>query len=151
MKNVCQGIGAVATMALILAMGAAASAMGTVNIHHIDGTASSYPGVRVAIVGKTLRLRSPDHQGTLIVERAACSHQDAILMCLPTSVMLRQHGASRPIPIASGTIYFNFTGQRQPLTYSTQHLRSHGILLSLRTERGTLINLDGTVESGVPQ
>ena len=151
MKNIRRTIGAVASTALMLATGAAASAMGTVNIHHIDGSSSMYPGAQVAIVGKTLHVRSPDHQGTLVIGRAACSHQDAILMCLPTSVMLRQHGASRPIALASGTIYFNFTSERQPLMYSSQHLRSHGILLSLRTQRGTLINLDGTIDSGVPQ
>jgi hypothetical protein len=123
--------------------------MGTVNIQRSDGSMSSYPATMLAIVGSTLHVRSPDHKGTLVIERAACSRHDAILTCLPTRVVLRQNGASHELPLASGTVYYNLTAMPQILAYSTQHLRPHGIILSLRTLRGTLINLDGTVDSGV--
>jgi len=141
---------AVAAVWMIVASTAAASATGTARIHHIDGTESRYPGVMVAIVGTTLHLRSPDHQGTLIIERAACSHDGSLLKCLPTSVVLRQHGTSRPMALESGTIYFNFTADPQTLSYSSRLVRPHGVVLSLHTLRGTLINLDGTIDSGVP-
>ena len=140
---------AAAGVAMILATVAAASAMGTVEIHHADGTASVYPGASVAFGGTRLHVRSPDRKGTLVIERAACSHQGPILMCLPTRVALRQHGMSRLMSLESGTIYLNFTNVPQALSYSSRHLPPHGILLSLHTARGTLINVDGTIDSGV--
>jgi hypothetical protein len=124
--------------------------MGTVDIHHADGTTSRYPGVTVAIVGSKLHLRSPDKQGSIVVERAACAHQGPLLMCLPTRVELRQHGESRPMALEAGTIFFNFTSEPHALSYSTRQVQAHGILLSLHTLRGTLINLDGTIDSGAP-
>jgi hypothetical protein len=141
---------ALAAAGMVAASALTASAMGTARIHHIDGTESRYPGVTVAIAGSTLRLRSPDHQGTLVIDRAACSHDGSLLKCLPTSVVLRQHGTSRPMALESGTIYFNFTADPQTLSYSSRQVRPHGVLLSLHTLRGTLINLDGTIDSGVP-
>jgi hypothetical protein len=135
---------------MVLECAVSASAMGTVRIHHTDGTESRYPGVMVAIVGTTLHLRSPDHQGTLVIERAACSHDGPLLKCLPTHVTYRQHGNSHPMTLESGTIYFNFTTKPQALSFSTRHVPPNGVLLSLHTSRGTLINLDGTIDSGAP-
>jgi hypothetical protein len=144
------GFCALVAAAMIVASAAAASATGTARIHHIDGTESTYSGVTVAIVGSTLHVRSPDRKGTLVIERAACSHDGALLKCLPTRVVLRQHGSSRPMALESGTIYFNFSADPHTLTYSSRLVQPHGVLLSLQTLRGTVINLDGTIDSGVP-
>jgi len=133
---------------MVLVTGAA-SAMGRVDIAHADGTMSSYPGTQVSIVGETLHLRSPDKRGTLIIERAACSHQGEIVMCLPTKVAIRQHGATRPLPLETGTVYVNTSDGPQRMRHTSRELPPHGILMSLRTQRGTLINLDGTIDSGL--
>ncbi len=126
-----------------------ASASGVIRVHHTDGTIGTYPDSEIAIVGQTLRIRSADHEGTLIVQRAACSHQGSILMCLPTEVSLDQHGQTRPLALQTGTIYFNFTNDYQTLQYSSRQVPPHGILMLLRTERGTYINLDGIIDRGV--
>ena len=143
-------IGVAAGAAMILTTVAGAFGMGTVTIHRADGTSSTYRGASVTIAGTSLRVRSPDHKGVLVIDRAACSHQGAVLMCLPTRVVLRQHGLARVMSLESGTVYFNFTGVPQQLNYSSQRLRPHGVLLSLHTARGTLINVDGTLDGGVP-
>jgi hypothetical protein len=140
---------AVAAAAVAVALTTApACAAGTVNIHHYDGATDVYSGAVIAIVGKTLHVRSPDHRGTIVIERAACTHEGSILVCLPTSMLLRQHGYSRTIDVQTGTIYYNLTADPQQLPYTSRHLAPHGILMSLRTARGTSINVDGTVDSG---
>jgi hypothetical protein len=139
---------AVAAAVAVALTTSTASAAGTVNIHHFNGASDVYPGSVIAIVGKTLRVHSPDHRGTLVIERAACTHEGPILVCLPTSMLLRQHGVSRTIDLQTGTIYYNLTADPQQLPYTTRHLAPHGILMSLRTQRGTSINVDGTVDSG---
>ncbi len=125
-----------------------ASASGVVNVQRSDGTTSTYPGATITFVGKTLHVRSADAKGTMVIERDACSYRAPIVVCLPTHFLLRQDGTERPIDLASGTVYINLTDRAQLLPLSSQRLSPRSILLSVRTQHGTSISVDGTIDSG---
>jgi hypothetical protein len=136
-----------ATVATLLGT-ASASAFGVVNVQRPDGTTSTYPGAMITFVGKTLHVRSADAKGTMVIERDACSYRGPIVMCLPTRFLLRQDGAERPINVESGTVYLNLTNRTQTLPLSSQRLSPRSVLLSLHTQRGTSISVNGTIDSG---
>ncbi len=136
-----------ATVATLLGT-AEASAFGVVNVQRSDGTTNTYPGAMITFVGRTLHVRSADAKGTMVIERDACSYRGAIVMCLPTRFLLRQDGTERPINLESGTVYLNLTHRTQTLPLSSQRLAPRSILLSVRTQRGTSISVNGTIDSG---
>jgi hypothetical protein len=136
-----------ATAATLLGT-ANASAFGVVNVQRSDGTTSTYPGALITFVGKTLHVRSADEKGTMVIERDACSYRGPVVMCLPTRFLLRQNGSERPINLESGTVYLNLTNRTQTLPFSSQRLSGRSILLSVHTQRGTSISVNGTIDSG---
>jgi hypothetical protein len=125
---------------------ASVQAAGTVTIQHNDGTVNTYDDVAIKIIHDALYLTSADGQGTIVINRAACSYQGQTLVCFPTGVTLVQSGSSKPVDLASGTIYANMTDEEQQLPLSSIKLPPHSILLSISTKRGTYINLSGAVD-----
>ncbi len=85
-----------------------ASATGTINIQHRDGTANTYRGVEIKVFAGSLFLTSGDGRGTIVVTRAACSYREKIIVCLPTTAALVQAGESNALNLKTGTIYLNY-------------------------------------------
>ncbi len=133
------------------ASSAAAEAAGTITIHHSDGTRDSYSDVDVRVFSGSLFLTSEDGDGTIVVDRAACSYQGKIIVCLPTSATLVQNGSSRALNLKSGTIYLNYDDASQPLSRSSAKLPPHSILLALSTRNGTVISVRGRIDQVIKQ
>jgi hypothetical protein len=130
---------------------APAGATGTITIHHSDGTLNSYNDVDVRVLSGSLFLTSEDGDGTIVVNRAACSYQGKIIVCLPTSAALVQDGASHALNLKSGTIYLNYDDAAQPLSRSSAKLPPHSILLALSTRNGTVISVRGRIDQVIKQ
>ena len=112
-----------------------------------DGTLETYTNVSIKILHNALYVTSQDGQGTLVITRAACSYQGAVMVCLPTGVTLVQSGEAKPLDLTTGTVYLNLTGDTQTLALSSQQLPPHSVLLSMSTKRGTYIALTGAIDS----
>jgi len=130
----------------VLATTAFASAAGTLVIQHAGQDAQTYDGVKVQVIHDTLNVTSPDGKGTLIVTRAACWYQHKIFVCLPTAVTLVQGGNVHALDLRKGTVYSNLNATTQTLSHSTTQLPPNGILMTLETQKGTYINLVGTID-----
>jgi len=59
---------------------------------------------------------------------------------------LDQGGGSHPLDFQRGTVYANLTDSKQPLSQSSMQLPPNGIMLSLTTKIGTIVNLTGTID-----
>jgi hypothetical protein len=122
-------------------------AEGTLRIQHPDGTIDTYRGVKLHRVGvQALDVRSPDGKGVLIVDQGACSYVGNILRCLLSTVTLDQFGSKRDLDLERGTIYANLTDGPLTLPFSSQIVPPNGVVLSLRTVRGTYFSLHGTID-----
>ncbi len=139
---------AILVSATVLLGAHSAHAEGTVRIQRADGSSNVYPNSRITIVDNKLKVTSADGKGTLIIQRAACSHQGAILVCLPTEVTQIQDGVKKPFPLNSGTVYANLTSDPQPLAYSSRRMPPNSIMLSLVTARGTYLSIEGGIDAG---
>jgi hypothetical protein len=135
-----------AIVGLACSIASVARAEGTARIQQADGTVNTYHNVKIQILNKTLTMTSPDGKGTLMIYRAACAYQGSILVCLPTGTTLIQGGTVSPIKLLSGTVYANMTGAPQNLNNSSTRLPPHGILMALKTQRGTYVSLNGTID-----
>ena len=136
---------------LVTLHAAAARATGTLQINDGDGANNTYTGVTVNVFSGSLFVTSADGKGTLVVNRAACSYQGKIIVCLPTSVILVQKGTSNALALTTGTVYLNYTGEAQPLALSSEKLPAHAVLLSFRTASGTYVSLRGTIDKLIQQ
>lgn len=128
-----------------------ASATGTINIQHKDGTVNTYRDVEIKVFSGSLFLTSDDGDGTIVVTRAACSYREKIIVCLPTSAALVQEGESNALNLKTGTIYLNYTDAAQPLSHSSAKLPPDSVLLTLSTENGTYINVRGHIDQLIQQ
>lgn len=139
--------------AMGIALGAApASAKGVVRVQQSDGSVQVYNDVHIRVVrGKALYVRSPDGHGTMIVDNAACSYVDQLLRCLLYGVSLRQNGTTRPLDFERGTLYLNFTDDWQNMPHSSQGVRPHGVVMAMKTARGTYVTLHGAIDQDVAQ
>lgn len=135
--------------AAVCAASSPARATGTVTVQQSDGSVRSYPHSTIKLLDKMLSITTADGKGTLVVNRAACSFQSNVLVCLPTSVTLVQNGHSDPLDLSQGTLYVNPTGEKQQLPFSSTQIPPHGLVLSFRTKIGTYVNLTGTIDKGV--
>ncbi|HME81317.1 MAG TPA: hypothetical protein VKF82_04505, partial [Candidatus Eremiobacteraceae bacterium] len=59
---------------------------------------------------------------------------------------LDQGGGTHPLDFQRGTVYVNLTDSKQPLSNSSMQLPPQGILLSLTTKVGTIVNMTGTID-----
>lgn len=128
-----------------------ASATGTINIQHKNGTNNLYDDVTIKVFSGSLFLTSHDGDGTIVVTRAACAYQGKIIVCLPTSAALVQGGASNALILKSGTIYLNYADQAQPLARSSAKLPAHSIMLALTTRNGTFVTVHGRIDQVIKQ
>ena len=101
---------------------ASARAGGTLQIHDSSGSFNTYTGVTVNVFSGSLFITTADGDGTLVVNRSACSYQGKIIVCLPTSVILVQDGKSNALSLTTGTIDLNYTTEPQPLSLSSAKL-----------------------------
>lgn len=114
-----------------------ASATGTINIQHKDGTANTYRDVEIKVLSGSLFLTSDDGDGTIVVTRAACSYQGQIIVYLPTLAALVQGGKSAALDLKSGTIYLNYTNAAQPLSRSSAKLPANSAMVAITLRNGT--------------
>ena len=138
--------------ALAIGLGAAASvsAKGVVRVQQSDGSVQVYNDVQIRVVrGKALFVRSPDGRGTLVVDNAACSYAGELLRCLLYGVSLRQNGTTRPLDFQRGTLYLNFSDAWQNMPHSSQGVRPHGVVMAMKTARGTFVTLHGAIDQDV--
>jgi hypothetical protein len=140
----------IATAACVLTP-AVASATGTIDIQHRDGTINSYHDVTIKVFSGSLFLTSNDGDGTIVVTRAACAYQEQIIVCLPTSAALVQNGKSDALNLKSGTIYLNYSDEAQPLSRSSAKLPAHSIMLALTTRNGTFVTVRGRIDQVIKQ
>lgn len=124
----------------------AVRATGTVLVQQPDGSKQTYTNVRIAIKDQAMAITSSDGEGTLVLGKAACSIVGALLECLPYDATLLQNGQRFHIPLQSGTVWINPTKTKQQLTFSSTQLPPHGVLLAVKSKRGTYVTLTGTVD-----
>ncbi len=143
---------AAAVLAVATAVGVSSSpaqAMGTVTIQQADGGRNTYRDVQIKIIHNALFVTSADGKGTLVINRAACAYQGAILVCFVTSATLVQSGKTSPLDFRNGTVYVNMTHEPQSLAHSTMKVPARGIVSSFTTQRGTYVNLVGLIDKVV--
>jgi hypothetical protein len=127
-----------------------AIAKGTVRIDQVDGTDRRYADSIIRLVGNTIRVFSPDSRDTLIISQTACSYVGEVQRCLPYKLTLRRNRTDHTIGFDRGAIYFNPSAVAQPLPRSSTQLPPNGVLVFVRTARGTSIAVHGTVDKVAP-
>jgi hypothetical protein len=133
-------------LALILGASSAAYAKGTVRVQQPNGSVQQYDDVTIRIANQALWITTADGVGTLEIEKAACSYVGSLQMCLPYSMTLDQGGGMHPLDFLRGTAYVNFTDDKQQLPLSSIQLPPQGILMSITTKVGTIVNMSGTID-----
>ncbi|MBV8170455.1 MAG: hypothetical protein JO219_00830 [Candidatus Eremiobacteraeota bacterium] len=136
----------VTTAILFTANTPRALAKGTVQVQQSDGSVQTYPNSSIVVANKVLKITSADKQGTIVIERAACFHMGEIIRCLADQLSLDQGGKDQVLDLHYGTIYLNSTGTKQSLPATSAQLAPNGIMLSLVTKIGTVVNLTGTID-----
>lgn len=136
----------VAALAALILPWSAARATGTVHVLQRDGSTRTYWNVRISIRDESMAITSSDREGTLVLGKAACTKVDELLECLPYDATLLQYGQRFHIPLQSGTVWLNPSKTEQRLTHSWTELPPRGVLLALRTKRGTYVTMTGTVD-----
>jgi hypothetical protein len=139
-------VAAAALAAISLSLAAPAGATGTVRIFEPDGTTKTYMNVRIEIRDAAMAITSNDGQGTLVLGKAACTKVGELLRCLPYDATLLQNGTRLHIALASGTVWLNPSGTTQALSHSSVQLPPKGVLLAVKTKRGTYVTMTGTVD-----
>jgi hypothetical protein len=141
----------VGALAIFIALGSSAAiAKGTVRVEQHDGTVQMYDDIGIRIVGDTIRVFSRDNRDTLIISHAACTYVGEIQRCLPYRLTLRRNGTDHAIGFDHGTVYFNLRAAALPLPRSSTQLPPNGVLVFVRTARGTSIAVDGTIDKVTP-
>jgi hypothetical protein len=128
---------------------APANATGTFLIQHGNGKVNVYKNVRINVIHGALYVTSADGKGTVVLNRAACSYQGKILVCLPTSVTLVQGGYAKAIDLKIGTVYLNDTDDPQPLALSSRKIPPDSLMVSFTTKSGSYVSLSGRIDGVV--
>jgi hypothetical protein len=123
-----------------------ARATGTAIVQQSDGSIKTYGDVSVRLARQELALTSSDGAGTLVIAKAACNHEGALLKCLPYDATLFQYGKKTHISLNNGTIWLNPTATKQHLPSSSSALPPHGVMISTRTKSGTYLSFIGKVD-----
>jgi hypothetical protein len=123
-----------------------ARATGTATIQHPDGTQKTYENVRIVIWNESMAITSSDGKGTVVIGKASCTKIGELVRCLPWDATLFQNGEQLHIPLQSGTVWLNPATTTQQLSHSSTELPPHGVLLAVRTKRGTYVTLTGVVD-----
>ncbi len=139
----------VAVAAAIAAFGVSvrpAGANGTVVIAYTDGSSKLYHNVRIIIWNESMAITSADGQGTVVLGKASCTKVGELLRCLTYDATLFQNGDRLHIPLRSGTVWLNPTHDYQPMSHSSAEIPPRGVLLAVKTRRGTEVTMTGTVD-----
>jgi hypothetical protein len=123
-----------------------AGATGTAVVVQHDGTTRTYRNVRIVIWNESMAVTSSDGQGTVVFGKASCTKTGELVRCIPWDATLFQNGGKFHIALQSGTVWLNPTTEYQSMSDSSEHLAPHGVLLAVRTKRGTYVTLTGTVD-----
>jgi hypothetical protein len=137
----------VALILIILGASTTVRAEGVTNMQQVDGSTQMYKHVHIDVAGNVVRLHSPDRHDTLIVKTDACTYVNEMRRCLPYETTLVRDGTSHAIALARGIVYYNTSGSPQHLSHSSEQVVPNGVLVHLRTMRGTLISVTGTVDA----
>ena len=127
----------------------ATDAKGTVRVQQSDGSVQLYENATIAVVNKTLQIATADGKGTIIINDAACSYVGKLMRCLPYRYALEQDGTHQ-LDFEYGTIYYNPTDTKQQLTYSSQTLEPQGVLIAVKSKKGTYLTVTGTLDKRTP-
>jgi hypothetical protein len=138
-----------ALLACLTCIPVAAAAKGTMTIVQANGETNTYNDVEIKAIHGALYLTSEDGKGTMVINRAACSHQGQLMRCYATNATLVQSGETSPLDFQRGTVYINDTDSYQPLVMSTTKVPPHSIMLSFTTKRGTTVALNGSIDKVV--
>jgi hypothetical protein len=130
---------------LVVPFGSARAA-GSARIQQSDGSVKTYTNVRISVRDQSMWMTSSDGRGTLILGKAACTKVDALVRCVPYDATLDQNGKFTHIPLQTGTVWLNPSNAAQQLSHSSTRLPSHGVLMSIRTKKGTFVSLTGTID-----
>jgi len=134
--------------AFVLATATAANAAGTARFQQRDGTVKTYP-VTIAFIHSSIRIAATDGHDTMDFPHAACSFAGQLQRCLPYKIVLHRNGSTHDIAFEHGTVFINLTSDPQPLPFSTKKVPPHGLTLVVRSERGTYITVNGTIDDTV--
>jgi len=122
-----------------------ARAQGVTRVQQSDGSVQIYRDVHIRLSGETLWLRSPDRKGVLEIVTGAC-FAGTVERCLPITTTLHQAGTTHEIALEHGTVYLNLTSDAQHLRHASEPLQPHGVLILLKTIRGTYVSVRGTLD-----
>jgi hypothetical protein len=134
---------------LALALPSAVDAKGTVRVQQSDGSVDLYDNVTIMVVGNTLQVTTADGKGTIVINDSACSYVGQLMRCLPYRYVLKQNG-EHALDFQYGTIYYNPTQTKQQLSHSSTQLEPQGILLSVKSKKGTYVTLSGKLDGRKP-
>ncbi len=138
---------AIAALVTSVAIAAPAAAKGTVRIQQADGSVQTYDNVTLKRHAEdALYVTTADGDGTLVITKGACSYVGNLLRCLLDQAELQQGGTTTRLDFEQGTLFANLTNSKQNLLNSSQGLLPGGVLVALRSPRGTYINISGTIE-----
>lgn len=149
MRNVKFGVMVAVTAVAVSIFPGAADARGVVRVQQVDGRIDHYNGVGLRLEGDTLRIISPDRIGTLLVKRAACFVVDGLQRCLPTQLILSQHGTHQ-ITFRRGAVYLNLSDQPHAMPHSSKVVGVRGVDALLETMHGTFITITGQLDEVKP-
>src|SRR5271165_3580828 len=139
-----------ATGALVLAAAfsfvGTARAAGTVTIGQTDGHSQVYANVGIHIVNDVLFLTSGDGSGTLAVQRAACSYQGDLLVCLPSNATLIQGGSVTALNPTKGAVVVNLTTAAHVASGTSTTVPPRSVVFSMVTSRGTIVKGSGHID-----
>jgi len=138
-----------AALALTFAGGAVqpASAHATVMIQERGGTMRQYPHASITIVRhQSMTITSPDGMDSIIIHHAACRFSGELERCLPYDISVDKHGMTHPLKLDRGTVYINRSDAALALRHSSSSIAPHSIMLTLRTQIGTVISVTGRID-----
>lgn len=138
-----------AICALAALFPATALASGSVRVQQVDGRVEHYANVGLQLRGNSLTIISPDRVGKLIVGRAACTWIGGLQRCLPSELVLSQHGTHH-IQFQRGTLYLNLSDDPHTLPHSSRVVPPHSVLALLKTMHGTFIAVNGRLDEVNP-
>lgn len=123
-----------------------ASATGTVLIQQPSGSGKTYTNVRIIVWNESMAITSSDGKGTVVFGKASCTKIGELIRCLPYDATLFQNGARMHILLQSGTVWLNPSRTMQQLSHTSTQLPPRGVLLAVRTKKGTYVTLTGVVD-----
>lgn len=138
-----------ALLAFLSLSALSAGATGTMTLVHANGQTETYDDVEIKVIHRALYLTSADAKGTIVIDRAACSYQGKLMVCLATGATLVQSGETSPLDFKRGTVYLNDTDDYQALVASTTKVAPHSVMVSFVTQRGTALALTGRIDKMV--